>query len=97
MIKDGLLDEVKTLYDNNIRCKSVSTGIGYKELYMYFDNKITYEEAIDLIKKKSRNYAKRQYTFFNNQFNNIKWFNTNYEDFSKTIKEVEEYIKENNK
>ena len=93
MIESGLLDEVKKLYDKNIRSKSIMTGIGYKELYSYFDGNISLEDAIELIKKNSRHLAKRQYTFFNNQFNNIKWFETNYKDFSKTVDEVYEYIK----
>lgn len=92
MIKDGLIEEVKYFYDNNINSKALSTGIGYKELYEYFDNKISKEEAIDLIKKNSRHYAKRQYTFFKNQFDDIRWFNTNYSNFNETIKEVVEYI-----
>ena len=91
MFQSGLLTEVKSFYDQGIRSKDLETGIGYKELYQYFDNKITLEEAKDLIKKNSRHYAKRQYTFFNHQLD-VKWFDTNYEDFSKTIKEVENYI-----
>ena len=91
MFQSGLLTEVKSFYDQGIRSKALETGIGYKELYQYFDNKITLEQAKDLIKKNSRHYAKRQYTFFNHQLD-VKWFNTNYEDFSKTIKEVENYI-----
>ena len=91
MFQNGLLTEVKSFYDQGIHSKALETGIGYKELYQYFDNKITLEEAKDLIKKKSRHYAKRQYTFFNHQLD-VKWFDTNYEDFSKTIKEVENYI-----
>ena len=51
MVDDGLIDEVKSLYDKNIRSKAIMTGIGYKELYDYFDSKISLEEAIDLIKK----------------------------------------------
>ena len=92
MVKDGLIEEVKSFYDKGIRCKSINTGIGYKELYDYFDGQITLDEALDLIKKRSRNYAKRQYTFFNNQLD-VKWFETNYEDFNKTISEVDDYIK----
>lgn len=92
MIKEGLIDEVKNLYDKNINSKAINTAIGYKELYKYFNKEISLEEAIDLIKKNSRHYAKRQYTWFNNQMN-IKWFNTNYEDFNQTIMEVIEYIK----
>lgn len=91
MFQSGLLTEVKSFYDQGIHSKALETGIGYKELYQYFDNKITLEEAKELIKKNSRHYAKRQYTFFNHQLD-VKWFNTNYEDFSKTIKEVEDYI-----
>ena len=92
MIEDGLIDEVEKLYKNNIHSKAINTGIGYKELYKYFDKEISLDEAISLIKKNSRHYAKRQYTFFNNQMN-IKWFNTNYEDFSLTVEEVYNYIK----
>lgn len=91
MIDSGLIEEVKSLYDDNIRSKAINTGIGYKELYLYFDGKITYDEAIDLIKKNSRRYAKRQYTFFNNKLD-VNWFKTNYEDFSKTIEEVIKFL-----
>lgn len=92
MIEDGLIDEVEELYKKSIHSKAINTGIGYKELYKYFDKEISLDEAISLIKKNSRHYAKRQYTFFNNQMN-IKWFNTNYEDFSLTVEEVYNYIK----
>lgn len=91
MFQSGLLTEVKSFYDQGIHSKALETGIGYKELYQYFDNKITLDDAKELIKKNSRHYAKRQYTFFNHQLD-VKWFDTNYEDFSKTINEVEDYI-----
>ena len=80
------------MYHHKNNSKALNTAIGYKELFKYLDGEITLEEAIDLIKKNSRHYAKRQYTWFNNQMD-IKWFNTNYDDFNKTINEVEEYIK----
>ena len=91
MIKDGLIDEVKKFYNQNIRNKAILTGIGYKELYSYLDGKISLEDATELIKKNSRHYAKRQYTWFNNQMD-VKWFDTCYDNFNKTILEVEEYI-----
>ncbi len=91
MINNGLLAEVKNLYDKNIKSKAIQTGIGYKELYDYFDNKVSLEEAIDNIKLNSRRYAKRQYTFFNNQFPTT-WFETNYDDFNSTITEVEKFL-----
>jgi len=88
MVEEGLIEEVKSFYDKGIRSKAIMTGIGYKELYKYFDNEISLEEALDLIKKNSRRYAKRQYTFFKNQFSDIKWYQTNYDDFNITVKEV---------
>ena len=93
MINEGLIDEVKSFYDKGIRSKAIMTGIGYKELYSYFDEEISLEESIELIKKNSRHLAKRQYTFFNNQFKNIRWFNTNYDNFNETIEDVYNYIK----
>lgn len=92
MIAEGLIDEVKSFYDKDIRSKAIMTGIGYKELYSYFDGEISLDDAVDLIKKNSRHLAKRQYTFFNNQFDDIKWFEVNFKDFSKTINEVVNYI-----
>ena len=91
MIKDGLIKEVKALYDNNVNSKAIETGIGYKELYKYFKGEITLTEAIDLIKKNSRNFAKRQYTFFNHQMK-VNWFNVDFDNFDNTIDEVYEYI-----
>ena len=94
MVNEGLVDEVKTLYNQNIRSKAIMTGIGYKELYKYFDGENSLEESIELIKKNSRNFAKRQYTFYNHQMD-VKWFDVNFECFNKTVLEVFEYIKNN--
>ena len=88
MIDSGLEDEVRSLYNKSIFSKAVNTAIGYKEFYSYFKGEITQEEAISLIKKRSRNYAKRQYTFFNNQFDYIEWFDVlkmSFEDILNTI------------
>ena len=93
MVQNGLLEEVKSLYDRNIRSKAIMTGIGYKELYEYFDKKISLEDAILLIKSRSRKYAKRQYTWFNNQMS-VKWFNTNFNDFDETIDNVIKHIED---
>lgn len=92
MVAEGLVNEAKEIYDLGIRSKAVLTPIGPKELFDYFDGKITLDEAIDLIKSKSRKYAKRQYTWFRNQLK-LKWFETNYDNFSKTEEEVLKYIK----
>ena len=95
MVDNGLLDEAKFFY-NKERTKAIMTPIGYKELFRYFDNEITKEEAIDLIKKNSRHYAKRQFTFFKNQMD-IKWFDVDFDNFDNTIKDVENYIDLNKK
>lgn len=92
MLQDGLIQEVSSFYDQNIESKAIKTGIGYKELYDYFDGNKTLEEAIELIKKNSRHYAKRQYTFFHHQLP-VVWFHTNYQNFHKTIEEVLAFIK----
>lgn len=91
MIEMGLIDEVKSFYDRGIKTRALQTAIGYKELYQYLDGTITKEETIELIKRNSRRYAKRQYTFFNHQFD-MKWFNVDINNFDKTINEVEKYI-----
>ena len=91
MIEEGLIEEVSTFHKQNIYTKPLTGGIGYKELYDYFNDKITKEEAIELIKRNSRKYAKRQYTFFNHQIP-VKWFNTDYNNFNNTVEDVCEYI-----
>ena len=91
MVKNGLLEEVKSFYDKDMRYKPLLGGIGYKELYGYYDGDISLDESIDLIKRNSRRYAKRQYTFFNNQFD-IKWFDVNFDNFNETIDDVSLYI-----
>ena len=91
MVNDGLLDEAKKIYDSNIRTKAVMTPIGYKELFPYFENKKSLEECLELIKRNSRKYAKRQYTWFNNQLK-VNWFSVDFDDFNNTIKEVYSYI-----
>lgn len=88
MIENGLLDEALWLYNFPFRNHSVSTSIGYKELFLYFENKISLETAISLIKRNSRRYAKRQYTFFNNQFEDIEWIDTSKDDFYDFIKDI---------
>ena len=95
MFDNGLLEEVESLKDYFKTSKALNTAIGYKEFIPYFNNEKTLEEIKDDIKKNSRHYAKRQYTFFNHQLD-LTWFNTNYNDFNKTINEVINYINETN-
>lgn len=72
MMSDGLLDEAKALLP--FRNYNALNTFGYKELFEYFDNKVTLDEAIEKIKNNTRHYAKRQRTWFNKD-KQIKWFN----------------------
>lgn len=90
MFNEGLLDEAERLYKMNL--KNYTNIIGYKELNEYFNGNISLDEAKELIKRNTRRYAKRQFTWFNNQMKDIKWFNVNYDSFHNTIKEVENYL-----
>ncbi|NSL51102.1 tRNA (adenosine(37)-N6)-dimethylallyltransferase MiaA [Calidifontibacillus erzurumensis] len=72
MVQQGLIEEVRALYEAGIRdCQSVQ-AIGYKELYDYFEGKVSKEEAIELLKRNSRRYAKRQLTWFRNKMD-VNW------------------------
>ena len=91
MFNNGLVEEVESLKSYFKNSKALNTGIGYKEFIPYFNKEKNLDEVKNDIKKNSRHYAKRQYTFFNHQFN-LTWFNTNYDNFDKTINEVINYI-----
>ena len=93
MIEEGLVTEVKNLYNQGIRSKAIETGIGYKELYAYFDKQVTLEDAINNIKKNTRHFIKRQYTFFKHQMD-VNWVNVNFQDFKETIQESLKIIHE---
>lgn len=72
MMEKGLLDEVRALDSEAFRGGTACQGIGYKEILSYFDGVLTLSEAVEEIKKNSRNYAKRQLTWFRRN-KNIKW------------------------
>lgn len=96
MIESGLVAEMENLEEKYLNPKLQSMqAIGYKELFAYFANEMSLEEAGELIKKHSRNYAKRQYTWFNNQLS-VNWFDVNFGDFNITVakvaKEVELFL-----
>lgn len=88
MIEEGLLEEAKSLYKNDKESRALQTAIGYKELFEYFNGKLSLEESIDKIKQNSRHYAKRQYTFFNNQFEGIKWYNVEENSFDEILSKI---------
>ena len=71
MMENGLLEEARSVYE--YRYSNALNTVGYKELFKYFEEKISLEEAIEEIKKNTRRYAKRQLTWFKKQ-KNTTWF-----------------------
>lgn len=91
MLNNGLVLEARNLYNTNVRSKAIMTPIGYKELFDYFDGNLSFDESVNLIKQRSRNYAKRQYTWFNNQMD-VNWFDVDFLNFDNTFNEVCKFI-----
>ena len=91
MFLEGLEEEALNIYKTGIKTKAVLTPIGYKELFLYFDKEISLNDAKELIKRRSRHYAKRQYTWFLNQMK-ATWFNVDFNNFDNTYKEVTKYL-----
>lgn len=88
MFENGLLDEINNLIENygvNFECQSMK-AIGYKEFYGYFYEGESLDSVKEKIKKNSRNYAKRQFTWFR-KMPNLEWFC----DKSEAIKAIEEW------
>ncbi len=83
MLENGLIDEVKKLYGRGLTCENSQSmkGIGYKEIIDYIEGSMTLNEAIEKIKQHTRNYAKRQITWFKRN-ENIIWL-----DMSKLSKD----------
>lgn len=96
MIENGLLNEVKTLKEKYPNSNILKRAIGYKELISYLDSNVSYNDAIELIKKNTRHYVKRQYTWFNNQLD-IKWFNVDFDNFNNTYEDVIKHIEASKK
>ena len=92
MLKNGLIEECIKLREMGYNSLMQSMqGIGYKEVFYYLDNKISYEEAVEMIKQGSRNYAKRQLTWFRRD-PRVTFLNkdelTENEIFNKVVKEI---------
>lgn len=87
MMKDGLELEAKSVYPEK-HLNSLNT-VGYRELFSYFDGDISLEKAIDLIKRNSRRYARKQLTWFRKDAE-IQWFEPDQTD--KIIQHIESKI-----
>jgi len=88
MVEKGLLDEAKKLYPNK-ELNALQT-VGYKELFSFFEEKVTKDEAIQEIKKNTRRFAKRQLTWFNKDAS-IYWFDFE-TDTDNILKKIEDVI-----
>jgi len=91
MMNNGLLDEINSLKDKYNNSRILNSGIGYKEFNDYLFNNKPLDIVLDEIKQDSRRFAKRQYTFFNHQFD-TKWFDVDFNIFNNTIEDVYNYI-----
>ena len=92
MMKEGLLEEVKELYDEGVRNVQSVQAIGYKELYDYFDGTKSLEQAIENLKQNSRRYAKRQLTWFRNKMD-VAWYDmTEESQHPQNIEDISEFI-----
>ena len=92
MLENGLVEEVEKLkemgYDKNLVSMQ---GIGYKEIRQFVDGELSYEDAVDLLKKNTRNFAKRQLTWFRRE-PEVTWIN--HEDFNNDKQKILDYIVE---
>ena len=93
MIKEGLVNEVKSILDMGFDKNLISLqGIGYKEIIRYLENECTLDEAIEKIKQASRNYAKRQLTWFRRD-NRIIWIDVDdFKDTNGLADEIQEML-----
>lgn len=93
MMAGGLVEEVKRLVEMGYDKNSVAMqGIGYKEILAYLRGEMLLEEAVDLIKKGTRHYAKRQITWFK-RLENVYWVDTDtFSEFAELIKNIKNYI-----
>ncbi|MFA9424114.1 MAG: tRNA (adenosine(37)-N6)-dimethylallyltransferase MiaA [Sedimentibacter sp.] len=93
MLADGLVEEVKSLMNKGYDKNLVSLqAIGYKEIIEYLDGNITLEEAVNILKRNTRRFAKRQYTWFLKD-ENVKWFQIeNLDEINMTLEKIHEYL-----
>ncbi len=91
MMESGLLEEVTSLKKYYKDSRILNSAIGYKEFFSYLFEDKSLDSVLSEIKQNSRRYAKRQYTFFNHQFD-TNWFEVDFHNFSHTIEEVYQFI-----
>ena len=95
MIEDGLIDEVRTLLEKGYERDSVAfKGLGYKEIIKYIDGEYPLHDAVRILKRNTRRFAKRQLTWFK-RYDSLKWFQVDrYEKQQDLLKDIISYINE---
>lgn len=84
MLEKGLLKEAEYVYENRDNFKTAVQAIGYKEFFPFFRGDVELNQCIDTLKQATRNYAKRQITWFK-KLNGIQWVNVDSEDFEQEL------------
>ncbi len=89
MLQNGLVNEVKNIYEKYKEFPTAMQGLGYKEVVEYLEGKVSYKQMVEKIKMESRRYAKRQLTWFR-KYENIIWI----DGTDEVQKNIEKIIKE---
>ncbi|GEO58114.1 tRNA (adenosine(37)-N6)-dimethylallyltransferase MiaA [Companilactobacillus bobalius] len=85
MVEMGLLDEAEYVFKHRETFVQAKNAIGYKELFPYFEQNTPLDSCLDEVKKNSRHFAKRQFTYFRNQMD-VDWYNISDDNnYQKTI------------
>lgn len=94
LIENGLLEEVRGLLDMGLSEGDISMkGIGYKEIIGYYNGEYDLETAVNLVKKNTRRYAKRQLTWFR-RYKDMKWFDiSTYENDEECLEDILSWLK----
>lgn len=87
MLNNGLLKEVNDLYEKGYEDAQSMQAIGYKEFVPYFKGEISLEASIELLKRNSRRYAKRQYTYFRNKMV-VDWYQVSVTTIHEKFEEI---------
>lgn len=96
MVKNGLVDEVKSLLEKGYSPNLVSMqGLGYKEIVPFLQDECSLDEAVDELKKRTRHFAKRQLTWFKRQTKDTLWVDLTDGDSERALNLITEYV--NNK
>lgn len=93
MVEQGLLDEANWLLQQpNVMLLQASQAIGYKELFPFLNGEVPLDEALELLKRNSRRYAKRQLTWFRNRMQ-VEWLHLGEDNVENVGNEVEKWLK----